>query len=132
MFFRTALITTPQQFMFRIVSRLSSLVFINLNAKCTGTNGPISPAGPSVCEEATTVPLPDGRRIEIAPLPWYRMALESLTMYGELSAARIPEEFAPVRLRLQLEWTFNGGFVSRSTFMLVFDSQLIVHSMNSL
>ena len=70
--------------------------------------------------------------MDIASLPRYRMALESLTMYGELSAARIPEEFAPVRLRLQLEWTFNGGFVSRSTFMLVFDSQLIVHSMNSL
>ena len=54
-----------------------------------------------------------------------RRTFESLTIYYELSAARIPEEFAPVRLRLQREWTFNGGFVSRFTF---FDSQLIFHS----
>jgi hypothetical protein len=33
-------------------------------------------------------------------------------MYGELSTARVPKEFAAVRARLQQEWTFNAGFVS--------------------
>jgi hypothetical protein len=76
---------------------------------------------PSVREEGmSTVSLPNGEQIDIATLPWYRMALESLTMYGQLSAARSPEEFAPVRLRFQQEWTFNGGFVSRSTIMFGF------------
>ena len=79
----------------------------------------------------TTVSRPNGERMDIASLPRYRMALESLTMYGELSAARIPEEFAPVRLRLQREWTFNGRFVSRSSFFSSFDSQLILHVMCS-
>jgi hypothetical protein len=46
--------------------------------------------------------------------------LESLTMYGELSAARTPEEFALVRSRFQREWTFNGGFVSRFTVKCCF------------
>ena len=32
-------------------------------------------------------------------------------MYGELSAAFTPEEFALVRMRLEQEWTFGGGFV---------------------
>ena len=75
------------------------------------------PGGPSVREEITTV---NGERIGIASLPWYRMVFESLTMYGELSAARIPEEFAPLHLRFQQEWTFIGGFVSRSSIMFCF------------
>jgi len=41
--------------------------------------------------------------------------LAPLTMYGELSAARTPEDFASVRTRFQHEWTFDGGFVSRYT-----------------
>jgi len=49
---------------------------------------------------------------------WNRRALESLTMYRALAAARSPEEFAPVHLRLQREWTFNGGFVSQFTITL--------------
>ena len=49
-----------------------------------------------------------------------RRAFESLTIYYEISAARIPEEFAPVRMRLQREWTFNGGFVSRFTITFCF------------
>ena len=78
-------------------------------------------------------PLPNGERLDVGPSPWYRMALDSLTMCELSGAHSIPEEFAPVRLRLQLEWIFNGGFVSRSTgFTFVFDSQRIVHSMNSL
>jgi hypothetical protein len=51
---------------------------------------------------------------------WNRRALESLTMYRELSSARSPEEFAPVRLRFQHELTFNGGFVSRFTITSCF------------
>jgi len=51
---------------------------------------------------------------------WYIKALESLTMYRELSTARSPEEFAPVRLRFQCELTFNGGFVSRLTITFCF------------
>jgi hypothetical protein len=51
---------------------------------------------------------------------WNRRVLESLTMYRELSTARIPEEFAPVRLRFEREWTFNGGFVSRFTVTFCF------------
>ena len=39
-------------------------------------------------------------------------------MYGELSAARVQEEFAPVRIRLQQEWLFDAGFVSR--FIILF------------
>jgi len=68
----------------------------------------------------TTVPQPNEERNDIAALPWYRMVFESLTMYGELSAAHIPEEFAPVRLRFQREWSFNGGFASRFTMMFCF------------
>ena len=51
---------------------------------------------------------------------WNRRALELLTMYRELSAARIPEEFAPLRLRFQQELTFNGGVVSRFTIIFCF------------
>ncbi|KIM36083.1 hypothetical protein M413DRAFT_78631 [Hebeloma cylindrosporum] len=39
-------------------------------------------------------------------------------MYGELSVAHTPEEFSLVRTRLQQEWTFDGGFVSRFTSYL--------------
>ena len=51
---------------------------------------------------------------------WNIRALESLTMYRELSAAHIPEEFELVRLRFQRELTFNGAFVSRFTIMFCF------------
>ena len=50
---------------------------------------------------------------------WNRV-LESLTMYRELSAARIPEEFVPLRMRFQQELTFDGGIVSRFTIMFCF------------
>ena len=45
-------------------------------------------------------------------LVWYRKTLAFLTLYDELSAARTPERFAAVRVRLQQEWIFNAGFVS--------------------
>jgi hypothetical protein len=96
-------------------------IFIDLNDKCTGINGSIVTGRPSVREEGMSiVSLPNGEQIDIASLPWHSWALESFTMYRELSAARSPEEFAPVRLRFQWEWTFNGGFVSRSTIIFCF------------
>ena len=70
----------------------------------------------------------DARASPVSDSAWNRRALESFTMYRELSTARIPEEFAPLRLRFQREWTFNRGFVSRFTIIFVFDSQLILHS----
>lgn len=63
-------------------------------------------------KEMAAVSQPNEEQIDIAALPWHRMTFETLTMYGELSAARIPEEFAAVRSRFQSEWLFNGGFVS--------------------
>ena len=51
---------------------------------------------------------------------WNRRVLESLTMYRELSTACTPEEFVPVRLRFEREWTFNGGFVSQFTVTFCF------------
>jgi len=66
------------------------------------------------------VPQHNEQQNDIAALPWHRMAFESLTMYGELSTARIPEEFAPVHLRLQREWSFNRGFVSQFTMMIFY------------
>jgi len=62
--------------------------------------------------ESTTGPASDSA--------WNRRALESLRMYRELSAAHIPAEFVSVRLRLEREWTFNGGFVSQFTIMFCF------------
>jgi hypothetical protein len=47
-----------------------------------------------------------------------RRALASFTMYGELSVANVQEEFAPLRMRLQQEWIFDAGFVSR--FIILF------------
>ena len=51
----------------------------------------------------------------IIATPWYKKLLALLTMYGELSAARFTQEFAPVHARLQKEWIFVAGFVSRFT-----------------
>jgi len=63
-------------------------------------------------------------------VPWHGRTLSSFTLYGELSVACTPEEFALVRTRLQQEWSFAGGFVSRLTTVLL-DSQLIHHSTHS-
>jgi hypothetical protein len=65
-------------------------------------------------ERITTACRPNEEKIIRATLLWLRRALASFTMYGELSAARMSEDFAPVRQRLQQERTFNAGFVSRS------------------
>ena len=60
-------------------------------------------------------------------LPWHCITLASFTLYGGLSVARTPEEFASVRSRLQQEWSFIGGFVSRLTIVLL-EFQFIYHS----
>ena len=59
-----------------------------------------------------------------AILSWQSRTLAFFTMYGELSAAFKPEEFALVLMRLEQEWTFGGGFVSRFIIMFL-SSQLI-------
>lgn len=66
-----------------------------------------------------------------ASLPWQRRILAFFTMYGELSVACTPEEFAFVRTRLQREWAFDGGFVSRFTIIFLFNFQLIHYSIKS-
>jgi len=84
--------------------------------------------GSPVCESITACPRPSEEPAITAPLPWRRRILASLTMYGELSVACTLEEFAFVRTRLQREWTFDGGFVSRFTIMFLFNFQLIRYS----
>ena len=61
----------------------------------------------------------------IIATPCHSRILAPLTMYDELSAARVPEEFRLVQTRLRQEWTFNGGFVSRITIVLL-NSQIII------
>ena len=111
----------PNQAQIELVRSSYNCILINLNAKSTGINQPIVSGGPLGCEgETTTVSLPNGEWIDVVSLPWYRMALESLTMYKEISTAHIPEEFVPLHLRFQQEWIFIEGFVSRSTIMFYF------------
>jgi hypothetical protein len=58
--------------------------------------------------------------IVTAALVMWRQALAFLTLYDELSTARTLEGFAAVRVRLQKEWIFNAGFVSRFTILFSF------------
>jgi hypothetical protein len=51
------------------------------------------------------------------PLAWYIRPLVSFTVYNELCAARIPEDFLPALAGLRQEWAFNAGFVSRFTIV---------------
>ena len=83
---------------------------------------------PSIHGGMTARPQPNEESAITATLPWHGRTLASLTVYGELFAACTPEEFALVHTRLQQEWTFNGGFVSLFTIM-VLNSQLIRSSM---
>ena len=103
-------------------------MLINLNAARTGVDRP-SLTTPwksrNLLRRAHTSALNDGFKgmvispqrneepVLTATLPWHGKTLASLTIYGEISVARIPEEFASLRMRLQQEWTFNGGIVSR-------------------
>ena len=57
--------------------------------------------------------------VTAAPV-WWRKALAFFTLYDELSAARTLEEFLAVRVRLQREWIFNAGFVSRFCLFFFF------------
>ena len=69
-------------------------------------------------ERTTAVSRSNEELIVSDALPWQRRALASFTMYGELSVANVQEEFAPLRMRLQQEWIFDAGFVSR--FIILF------------
>ena len=74
------------------------------------------PTGSQTNEEPTTTTTTQS---------WYRRPLASFTFYVELSVARTPEEFASVRTRLQEEWSFDGGFVSRLQSCFLSTSSLI-------
>jgi hypothetical protein len=71
--------------------------------------------GPPVRGEGMIGSRPNEEPTSTTTLPWHNRTLSSLTPYGELSIACTPEEFAFVRSRLQQEWSFAGGFVSRVT-----------------
>jgi len=104
----------------------------NLNTKCTGTKRPYPQTGslvtPSHVSDGEPSDRGEGMTVERRPYgelmvnatPLYKKVLALLTMYGELSAARFAEEFAPVRARLQQEWIFVAGFVSRFTILFFF------------
>ena len=111
-------------------------MLINVNIIRTAVNRPcsnlvrrssVSEDGPLVPEGITASSQPNEESAITATLSWDRGIFASLTMYDELSAARIPEEFGLVRTRLQQEWTFNRSFVSQFTIMFL-NSQLINYS----
>ena len=92
-----------------------------MNQPCPQSNT----LAPAHGEVMAAGPQPNEDPIVTATPRWYIRVLVVLTMYGELSAARIPAEFAPVRTRMQQEWTFHGGFVCPFTIFL--DSLLILY-----
>ena len=91
-------------------------LLININVTRKGTSLTLV-TGSRPNEELTTT----------TTAPWHSRTLSSCTLYGELSIACAPEEFASIRTRLQQEWSVAGGFISRLTIALL-DSQLIYHS----
>jgi hypothetical protein len=101
-------------------------MFNNLNIKLIGINQPypqsitlVSDDVPLDHEEGNTAESRSNEDLIVSDaLPWQRRALASFTMYGELSVANVQEEFAPLRMRLQQEWIFDAGFVSR--FIILF------------
>ena len=99
---------------------------VNLNLSILVESSSTSDVGYTIRGEGANAAHLQGKEpIVNATSPWHTMALAmlaSLTMYGELSAAHVPEDFVPVRTRLQHEWTFNAGFVSRFTIYLLIDS----------
>jgi hypothetical protein len=86
--------------------------------------------GPLVNGEGSAGPQADEEPAVTDTPPWHIKALVFLTIYGKLSAARTPAEFGRAREMLQLEWTFQGGVVSRFTIAPL-DSQLIYYSDSS-
>jgi len=79
--------------------------------------------------EGMTVARRPNEELIVTATSWYKKALALLTIYGELSAARFAEEFAPVRARLQQEWIFVAGFVSLFIIVFFLDFPLIPYSM---
>jgi hypothetical protein len=68
--------------------------------------------GPPVREEGMTDTQPNEELATTTAVPRHVRILSSFTLYGQLSVACTPEEFASLRSRLQQEWSFDGGFVS--------------------
>jgi len=105
-------------------------VLLNLNVKPTGMDGSYSQSlastvvNPSLSVSGdgspelvrggglTAFPRPNEEPTVTIP-PLLARALAFFTMYSALCAACTREDFARVRTRLQLEWSFDGGFVSR-------------------
>ena len=50
---------------------------------------------------------------------WHSRALASFTLYGELSVACTPKEYALVRSKVQQEWSFDRNFVSKLITVLL-------------
>jgi hypothetical protein len=106
-------------------------VLINLNVIRTGVDRPslkprnlVNHSHTSVFDddpkEVAIPPRPNEEPVVTTTLPWHSRTLASLTIYSELSVAHIPEEeFALLRMRLQQEWIFDGGFVSRFSIRLL-------------
>jgi hypothetical protein len=82
-------------------------------------------------EGMTIPPGTDEEPVVTTTLAWYSRTFASLTIYGELSAARLPEEFALLRMRLQKEWSFSGDLVSRFSIRFI-NSRLIRNLVQSL
>ena len=110
-----------------------------LNVKRIGTNGPHSqseylPSTPMNRSSASengpvygegVIPNEGPGPLVAATMPMHLKMLASLTVYGELCDADLSEDFAPVRMRLQQEWTFDGGFVSNPS--ITFLDTLLIH-----
>src|SRR5258708_82313 len=74
--------------------------------------------------EGSTGSRPNEEPTTTTTVSWHSRTLSSFTLYGELCVACTLEEFALVHTRLQQEWSFAGGLVSRLITFL----QLIHHS----
>ena len=112
-------------------------MLINLNVTRTAVDRPslksrnfVKPSHASVFDDGpkgmAIPPRPNEEPLVTTTLLWYSRIFASLTIYGELSVPHISEEeFASLRIRLQQEWIFDGGFVSR--FSIRFINSWLIH-----
>jgi len=111
----------------------------NLNIECTGitqsypegtlgNHSGLSGDGPPVrgdSEGMIAVLRPNGGPMVPTIPPLHIRVVASFTVYGELRAASIREDFVRVWARLKREWAFNAGFVSQ--FTVVFLDPFLIH-----